>query len=90
MMLRLEDVPTVGGKNASLGQMIGDLGSQGIQVPFGFAITADGYWHFLHENKLVEPIQKMMGQLTDYHQVDDFIHVGSTIRDLIVAGTMPD
>ena len=60
--LRLEDVSTVGGKNASLGQMIGDLGSQGIQVPFGYAITADGYWHFLRENKLVEPIQKIMGQ----------------------------
>jgi pyruvate,water dikinase len=87
--LRLEDVSTVGGKNASLGQMIGDLGSQGIQVPFGYAITADGYWHFLRENKLVEPIQKIMGQLTDYHQVDELHHVGSAIRDLIVAGTMP-
>src|SRR5271165_2971727 len=88
--LRLEDVPTVGGKNASLGQMIADLSSQGIDVPFGFAITAEGYWHYLRENKLVEPIKKVMDELTDYHQAAVLQRVGATIRDLIVKGTMPD
>jgi pyruvate, water dikinase len=89
-VLRLEDVPTVGGKNASLGQMIGDLTSEGIQVPFGFAITAEGYWHFLEYNKLVDPIKKVMAELTDYHDTGVLQRVGSTLRDLIVAGTMPD
>ncbi len=88
--LRLKDVPSVGGKNASLGQMIADLGSQGIDIPFGFAITTEGYWHYLNENKLVEPIKKVMAELTDYHQVAVLQRVGSTIRDLIVRGTMPD
>lgn len=87
--LRLKDVPTVGGKNASLGQMIGDLGPQGIQIPFGFAVTADAYWHFLQENKLVDPIKKVMDGLTDYHDLAALQRVGAAIRELIVAGAMP-
>ncbi|HVA48870.1 MAG TPA: PEP/pyruvate-binding domain-containing protein [Pirellulales bacterium] len=43
----LEDIPSVGGKNASLGEMYQTLRSQGVQVPNGFAITADAYRHFL-------------------------------------------
>ena len=45
--LRLEDIPSVGGKNASLGEMYRELGTAGIKVPDGFAITADAYRHFL-------------------------------------------
>ena len=41
------DVASVGGKNASLGEMVRNLGRHGIKVPPGFAITADGYWHFI-------------------------------------------
>ena len=43
----IEDVPLVGGKNASLGEMIRELAPQGIKVPNGFAITAEAYWYFL-------------------------------------------
>lgn len=88
--LRLDDVGTVGGKNASLGQMITDLSSKDIKIPFGFAVTAQAYWHYLEANKLVEPIKNAMAELTDYHQIDVLQRVGKTIRDLIVAGTMPD
>ena len=42
--LRMRDVPLVGGKNASLGEMISALQSQGITIPNGFAVTADAYW----------------------------------------------
>lgn len=88
--VRLEDVPSVGGKNASLGQMIADLGSQGISVPGGFAVTADGYWHFLEANKLVEPIKAALATLIDYHDGAMLQKVGAQIRGLMVAGTMPD
>ena len=45
----IEDVPIVGGKTASLGEMFRELKPKGVKVPDGFAITAAGYWHFLRE-----------------------------------------
>ena len=50
------DVPTVGGKNASLGEMVCHLTGQGVRVPDGFATTADAYWRFVKANKLEETI----------------------------------
>ncbi|MGD9195916.1 MAG: PEP/pyruvate-binding domain-containing protein, partial [Methyloceanibacter sp.] len=46
-VLRRIDVASVGGKNASLGEMIGTLAGAGINVPGGFATTAAAYWHFI-------------------------------------------
>ena len=48
--LRLEDIALVGGKNASLGEMISSLKSLGVKVPEGFAVTADGYRFFIKHN----------------------------------------
>ena len=48
----IEDIPLVGGKNASLGEMYRELAPQGVQVPNGFAITADAYREFLWVTKL--------------------------------------
>ncbi len=45
----IEDVPLVGGKNASLGEMFQKLSSQGVRIPHGFAITAQAYRHMLDE-----------------------------------------
>ena len=50
------DVAKVGGKNASLGEMIQHLQDAGIRVPGGFATTAQAYWHFLDSNALRKPI----------------------------------
>ncbi|HEX6641128.1 MAG TPA: PEP/pyruvate-binding domain-containing protein, partial [Thermoanaerobaculia bacterium] len=50
------DVSIVGGKNASLGEMIGALQHEGVRVPDGFATTADAFRHFLRENQLVDTI----------------------------------
>jgi pyruvate,water dikinase len=47
-----KDVPRVGGKNASLGEMLNELGSKGIAVPTGFATTSQAYWDFLEANDL--------------------------------------
>ena len=55
--LRIEDVPLVGGKNASLGEMYQQLTPQGIAVPNGFAITADAYRTMLNESGAFEKIK---------------------------------
>jgi pyruvate,water dikinase len=56
------DVGRVGGKNASLGEMIRSLSAQGIRVPVGFATTADAYWRFLEENTLRARISDILSE----------------------------
>jgi pyruvate,water dikinase len=81
------DVPSVGGKTASLGEMIRHLTSAGIRVPGGFAITADAYRHFLTHNGL-EPL--MQAELARLDAGAPLAEVGRTIRTAIAAGTLPD
>ncbi len=88
--LRQEDVPLVGGKNASLGQMIGQLIAKGLRIPDGFAITAPAYWYFLEHNNLVEPLKRTLGQLKDPYDLAMLNKVGSQARSLIESGTMPN
>ncbi len=85
----LKDIPLVGGKNASLGQMIQDLSAQGVLVPDGFAITSEAYWHFLQENKLIDYINKLVEEL-DANNVLELEHVGKSIRERIVQAHMPN
>ena len=58
--ITMKDLPAVGGKNASLGEMISTLTQQGLRVPEGFAITVDGYWDFLNHNKLVPELKNLI------------------------------
>ncbi|MGB8367061.1 MAG: phosphoenolpyruvate synthase [Candidatus Babeliales bacterium] len=87
--LSLNDIPLVGGKNASLGEMISQLKEKGIRVPDGFAITAAAYWYYLKYNNFIEPMQKIMGQLTDYTDTAFLKKVGHSIRSLLVSGLIP-
>ncbi len=86
--LGMADVPVVGGKNASLGEMISQLTELGIRVPDGFAITADGYRHYLDAGHLEGPIRDLLAGLS----VDD---VGSLqlqskrIRNLMLRTPLP-
>jgi pyruvate,water dikinase len=88
--ISLTDVNKVGGKNASLGEMITQLSSQGIRVPTGFAITADAYWHYINENKLLQHMKSIMGTLHNTKDLKRLHKVGSEIRKLIMHGHMPD
>lgn len=88
--ISIADVAIVGGKNASLGEMITQLTSQGIEVPTGFAITADAYWYYLQTNNFVEKMQTLMAELPDVYDVKKLHITGSKIRKLIISGTMPD
>lgn len=85
--LRLQDIELVGGKNASLGEMIQVLAQKGIQVPPGFAVTAEGYRFFLQENALQEEIEKELQLLEDHPQ--SIQKVGKRIRKLILKGEFP-
>ena len=61
--IKIEDIPLVGGKNASLGEMYSSLSAKGIKVPEGFAVAANGYWKFLEENKLETVIRDLLAGL---------------------------
>jgi len=87
--ISMRDVPEVGGKNASLGEMISTLSHEGITVPQGFAVTADAYWHFIDHNKLREPIKKAFEQLSDITNLEALKKTGNAVRKLIVQGEMP-
>jgi len=80
------DTPLVGGKNASLGEMVRELGSSGIRVPDGFATTADAYWRLLDANDLREPIADLIGELHDGGSLQD---VGERIRQLFLDAEFP-
>ena len=58
--LTIKDVPLVGGKNASLGEMYQKLSKKGIRVPDGFATTSDAYWYFLKTAKIKKNGQKVV------------------------------
>jgi len=88
--INIDDVNIVGGKNASLGEMITQLTSQGIRIPTGFAITADAYWHYLNANQLVEKMKTIMNNLSDVHDIAALQRAGSEVRKLIISGTIPE
>ncbi|MFP3949190.1 MAG: phosphoenolpyruvate synthase [Gemmatimonadota bacterium] len=84
----MEDVSRVGGKNASLGEMIRSLKEEGVPVPDGFATTADAYRRFLSHNELDEPIQE---RLDAFHRDEvGLAETGKAIRELIRGGRFPD
>jgi len=84
----IEDVASVGGKNASLGEMIQALSPKGIRVPGGFATTAEAYHHFLAHDGLEERIHKDLDQL-DITNLGQLAETGKRIRDWIIAQPLP-
>ena len=77
--LGMGDVAQVGGKNASLGEMVSKLGDLGVRVPGGFATTADAYHRFLAGDGLYDRIMQLVLPL-DVADVTALERVGSTIR----------
>jgi pyruvate,water dikinase len=85
--LRMSDVESVGGKNASLGEMISQL-PQGVKVPTGFATTAHAYREFLSHQSLDQRIQERLSTL-DADDVRALARAGQEIRDWIVVQPFP-
>ena len=86
--LNMKDVPKVGGKNASLGEMIQSLKKGGIRVPDGFATTAKLYRTFLDENDLKNKIESNLQKLASGEK--SLKEVGSSIRGLFLSGSFPE
>jgi len=85
----LSDVATVGGKNASLGEMYQELVPTGIRIPNGFAVTAEAYRHFLRASGLGEEIRKSLVKL-DTGDLTALADCGRRIREAILARPLPD
>ena len=86
--LNIKDVPKVGGKNASLGEMYQNLSSKGINIPNGFATSSDAYWLLLEENKIKHKIKDALGGL-DISDTHNLQTRGKAIRELILASHLP-
>ncbi len=86
--LTVEDVSRVGGKNASLGEMIRELAEAGVRVPGGFATTARAYWDFVQANKLQDRLKEALTKFREKSQSLD--KTGRTIRRLFLDGQFPE
>ncbi len=86
--LRIEDVPSVGGKNASLGEMIKNLGERGVNVPSGFAITAYAYKYMIEKAGVDKKIKDILSDLNT-HDVNNLAERGEKIRNLIRNTPLP-
>jgi pyruvate,water dikinase len=86
--LGMGDVDTVGGKNASLGEMISHLTASGVQVPGGFATTSLAYRDFLATGGLRERIDTALAEL-DVDDVEELSRTGALIREWIMDTPLP-
>jgi pyruvate,water dikinase len=86
--ITLDDVPRVGGKNASLGEMLRALAPKGVAVPDGFALTADAFRVTLAEAGLADDVYGALEQL-DTHDVDQLGRVAGRLRERIRASQLP-
>ncbi len=85
--LRKNDVPRVGGKNASLGEMVSNLAARGVAVPPGFATTADDYWKFVDANGLRQRIAETLAKYKTGKVT--LAEAGQTIRGTFLHGEWP-
>jgi phosphoenolpyruvate synthase/pyruvate phosphate dikinase len=81
----IRDIPSVGGKNASLGEMYNQLVSKGIHIPNGFATTSSAFWKFLKENRIQQPLENIMSGL-DKNEYTNLGMIGERARSLILNG----
>ncbi|MEO7741827.1 MAG: phosphoenolpyruvate synthase [Usitatibacter sp.] len=86
--LRMTDVATVGGKNASLGELISQLAASQVRVPGGFATTAQGFDDFLAHNKLAERIDAALKKI-DVDDVRALAAAGAEIRGWVEKAALP-
>lgn len=86
--LSIDDIPQVGGKNASLGEMYHHLKPQGVNLPNGVATTADAYRYFLETAGLVDGINAALDGL-NVDDVHDLARRGAHIREMITNATLP-
>ena len=84
----IADIPLVGGKNASLGEMVRELSGRGVRVPDGFAVTAEAYRHFIREARLDDFIHATLADL-DTHDIGNLARRGLAVRQAILEAALP-
>lgn len=82
----INDIPQVGGKNASLGEMYQNLSDKGIAVPDGFALTAEAYWDYLDDNDFRSQLDAVLSSL-DTDNFSNLHEVGEKCRQLMLSGS---
>jgi len=87
-LLGMDDIPLVGGKNASLGEMIANLGDLGVAVPGGFATTSNAFNDFLQQAGLTDKIHQALEQI-DSNDLRRLTEVGNKIRNWIIDSALP-
>lgn len=87
--ISIKDIPSVGGKNASLGEMFQTLTPQGIRIPAGFAVTADAFSILISQNQISEQIYSLLSGL-DPKNTGELAKVGHEIRTLVRTTGIPD
>lgn len=85
----IHQIGIVGGKNASLGEMIQHLSSKGINVPGGFVLTSDAYWHFLDQNNIREKLSQSMSELV-LGEESNLHEVSEAAMNTILKATIPE
>lgn len=86
--ITIDDIPVVGGKNASLGEMFRELSGDGVKVPDGFAITAHAYRHFIREAGLDHLIRETLADL-DTRDMENLAKRGQAVRQAILNAQLP-
>jgi len=84
-----KDSALVGGKNASLGEMVRNLSKQGVNIPDGFCLTSKSFWYFLKKNKIDKELKNIF-QKFNPKSLDSLIKTGKASRDLILKTELPD
>ena len=87
--ISISDIGKVGGKNASLGEMYNQLNPIGINIPNGFAVTAEGYRLFRKANNLEKPLEDLLLSL-DTKEYSNLSSIGQKARNLILSASIPD
>jgi pyruvate,water dikinase len=83
------DIALVGGKNASLGEMISQLTPNGVNIPDGFALTTDAYWYFLKENKIEEKLKEIFKNFNP-NSIKSLQDTGKRARNVILEVEIPE
>ena len=87
--VELSDIETVGGKNASLGEMIQNLGKLGVEVPGGYVVTVAAYKAFIEHNVLDQKIRDIVAGL-DVDDIENIRRTGLAVRTLVKNGKFPE
>ena len=87
--ITIDDVASVGGKNASLGEMYRELTPHGVKVPDGFAVTANAYRQFLRENRLDHEIAGILDGV-DARDVNNLARGGRLVREAMLSAALPE